>query len=313
MSAHTALVVRDDDRPDEGGAAAAPPSSSSSSSFSSSSPIVLDALPYVESLDPNYERYALSLIEEELSRIVVPSGGDGKTGNHPSLDRILSASRRTDDFAARAPLAAAAYEELVSRRRAGGEGGDDGGGHDASYLDRADAMMADFDLESIMSATTDDESTSSRLRACIAAAKVRLESERLRHVNLELHRQFETPARYAEYANLLERDFLNPTKSSVERQRRVVDGINGTRMEEQTLAMRKLDGVARRRDVLIERNHRLGKALGLLEEEVEALRKEADAVVPPTDNGNLNGGETTTTTATTTTTIMEVAEVTMEN
>jgi len=145
--------------------------------------------------------------------------------------------------------------------------------------------------------------------------KARLEAERARHVNLELHRHLETPARYAEYASLLENDYSNPTRASVERQRRIVDGINGTRMEEQAAAMRKLDGMARRYDGLVDKNRRLGRALGTLEGEVDALRKEAAAVVvpPPRDDGegrNANDGRTMTPTLTSTSTmIMEISEI----
>jgi hypothetical protein len=61
----------------------------------------------------------------------------------------------------------------------------------------------------------------------------------------------------------------------------------------------------------------LGKALLSLEGEVVALRREADAVVPPIDDGEGgtgNGGTMTTkTTTTTSATIMEVAEATREH
>jgi len=284
------LVVRDD-RPAGEGAA---PSSSSSS-------IVLDALPYVEPLDPSYEGYALSLIEKELRHCAAAGGGDaaGPGGKEARVD-----------FASRAPLAAAAYDALVSRRRAGGGGGERGVDAVVAY-ERPDPM-AGVDLDTAIR-TMDREELSSDLRASIASMKVRLESERMRHAALELHRHLETPARYAEYASLLENRYLDPTRQSAERQRLVVDGINGVRMEEQTAAMRRLDGLARQRETLIDKNRRLGRALGTLEGEVGALRREAAAAAPMPDDGEGRNARGERMTTTTTATIMEVAEITREN
>ena len=322
MSADTALVVR----PAEDGVSAAAASSSSRSSSSSSvisgKNIVLDALPYVETLDPNYEEYALSLIEEELRR-----SERGGGGNHPSLNRILSSiakkgssvdkevssssSSSRGDFASRAPLAHAAYELRVSRRRANAVGNDEEGTNGPPPVDVGSSFER-YHVE-LDAANANDES--SRLLSSIANAKALFEVERMRYANLDLQRLHETPSRYAEYHALLEDGYLNPTKSSVERQRRVVDGINGTRMEEQMEAMRKLEGATRRRSVLIDRNRRLGMALLSLEGEVATLRREADAMAPRTDEGgdwNSNGGGGTMPTAAMAT-LMEVAEVTREN
>ena len=315
MSADTTLVVRP---AEDGVSATATSSSSSSSSMITGKSIVLDALPYVETLDPNYEEYALSLIEEELRQ-----NAGGGSGPHPSLDRIMSsgakkvtnveeeASSSRGDFASRAPLAHAAYELLVSRRRAVAEGKEEGmppPPHTdvGSSFDRYHVQLESSPPPST-TANANDES--SRLLSSIANAKARFEFERLRYANLDLQRIYETPSRYAEYHILLENHYLNPTKASVERQRRVVDGINGTRMEEQMEAMRKLEGATRRRLVLVDRNRRLGKALLSLEEEVVALRREADALVHPIDDGgdgNANGLGTMTSAS-----IMEVAEATM--
>jgi hypothetical protein len=54
-------------------------------------------------------------------------------------------------------------------------------------------------------------------------------------------------------------------------------------MEEQQVAARKLDGLKRRREQLIEGNRRLGRALGALEGDVDVLRKEVAAIIPNDD------------------------------
>jgi hypothetical protein len=143
--------------------------------------------------------------------------------------------------------------------------------------------MANIDLASVMSTTMDKQQLISDLRTSIAISKIRLEIERHRHINLELYSHLETQTRFADYATLLETQYRDPTSNSVERQRRVVDSINGLRMEEQQVAARKLDGLKRRREQLIEGNRRLGRALGALEGDVDVLRKEVAAIIPNDD------------------------------
>ena len=266
----TDLVVRRDD-----------PATDGATASSSSSGIVLDALPYVEPLEPSYEQYALSLIEREMRHVVSSTTSSSSSSSavagaeHPSLSRILpSSSIRNSPLP---PLAAAAYESVVARKR-----GDDGvtSSVESAPLALRPDPMANIDLDSVMSATIDKQQLISDLRTSIATSKIRLEVERHRHINLELHGHLETQTRFADYATLLETQYRDPTSNSVERQRRVVDSINGLRMEEQQVAARKLDGLKRRREQLIDGNRRLGRALGALEGDVDVLRKEVAAIIP---------------------------------
>ncbi|KAL7546698.1 hypothetical protein ACHAWF_010028 [Thalassiosira exigua] len=268
-----ALVVHRADDHDE--RPEAPPPSSSSA-------IVLDSLPYVEPLDPNYEQYAVSLIEEELQRAGAASGGGGE---HPSLARLLPATAslgdvggegvrddlasRPPDFGGTAPLAKAAYEALAARQA---------GDPDASPAPPPplDASLPDPAAED--GARDADASTLlPNLRASVASAKILLERERLRLVGLELHRSLETPARYTSHASLLEGAYANPTAAATERRRRVVDGINAARMDEQSRVAGRLEGLERKRASLVEKNRRLGSALEGLEQDVARLREEAGA------------------------------------
>ena len=263
----TDLVVRRDDPATEGATAS-----------SSSSGIVLDALPYVEPLEPSYEQYALSLIEREMRHVVSSTSSSSVVAGaeHPSLGRILPSSSIRNNRPL-PPLAAAAYESVVARKR-----GDDGvtSNDESAPLALRPDPMANTDLDSVMSATIDKQQLISDLRTSIATSKIRLEVERHRHINLELHGHLETQTRFADYATLLETQYRDPTSNSVERQRRVVDSINGLRMEEQQVAARKLDGLKRRREQLIDGNRRLGRALGALEGDVDVLRKEVAAIIP---------------------------------
>src|SRR6056300_814876 len=102
---------------------------------SNNNEIVLDALPYVESLDPNYENYAIQLIEEELQNIETAVNNDNSSsGEHPLLQRLLpSLSSAVQDndaastaamdysmqcprFGDRAPMAVAAYKAHLAKK-----------------------------------------------------------------------------------------------------------------------------------------------------------------------------------------------------
>ncbi|KAL7528151.1 hypothetical protein ACHAXR_003881, partial [Thalassiosira sp. AJA248-18] len=271
---NTALVVRSDRKQEEG----------NNISASTSSAVVLDALPYVEPLDPNYEQYAISLIEEELHHVVTEQhrqqqgdsdGNNFELGDHPSLQRLLPASTtfgggESPDFGGKAPLATAAYETLV-KRRANNNGDDDSVAFiDAPFTVNRPDPMATVDDSS--SQEMDQVTLLSNLQTSIATSKIQLEQERLRLINLELHQNLETPARYTAYASILESQYLNPTQQAVELQRRTVDGINATRMEEQTQSIGKLEGMSQKWELLVDKNRRLGKALDGLEREVESMR-----------------------------------------
>lgn len=268
----TDLVVRRDDQ--------------SAAEGSSGGGIVLDALPYIEPLEPSYEQYALSLIEREMRHVVSSTSSSSSAesavagAEHPSLSRILPS--RSIGNRPLPPLATAAYESVVARKR-----GDDGvTSNDESAplaLPERPDPIANIDLVSAVSSTMDKQQLISYLRTSTATSKLRLEVERHRHINLELHSHLESQRRFAEYATLLETQYRDPTSNSVERQRRVVDSINGLRMEEQQVAKRKLDGLKLRREQLIDGNRRLRRALGALEGDVDVLRKEVAAIIPTDD------------------------------
>eukprot|EP00984_Skeletonema_dohrnii_P016016 scaffold7021_cov120-Skeletonema_dohrnii-CCMP3373.AAC.2 len=256
--------------------------------------IVLDALPYVEPLDPNYENYAIQLIEEELQH-----ESTGVSGEHPSLQTLLapvSSSRKgtsaetinfgtTDlssqcpQFGGKAPMAVAAYEAIMAKKS---------NPENTTFIttnkqwlhNRSDPMAHQkFDQ-------VDDKSKLiTNLHTSISTQKIALEHQRHRLINLELQQTFQTPQTYTHYnTNQLEGQIVNPLQQTVERQRMEVDAINATRMEEQQRAMGTLDGLSRKYYELVDKNLRLGEAVKGLEGEVEGLKKESGASVVVDDN-----------------------------
>ena len=267
----TALVIHRDDRHADN------KNETSVVTASSENGIVLDALSYVEALDPNYEQYALSLVEAEMQQQQQQHqiAGDDST-MHPTLRQsfgILS-DNNTDTFAKRAPLAAAAYEALVQKQRRQQHHSDVDGVVVNDTAAAATTDDDDFDTKTSNNITINSSSTIHELQSAINQSKIQHEYQRLRYTNLELHSLFETPPKYTSFLTALEQLYTNPTATAVEQQRLVVDGINGTRMEEQSSSMNKLMGLQMKYGGLMDKNWRLGKALESLQLEVDGLENQ---------------------------------------
>ena len=275
----TALSIHRDDLADNG-------TNNYTTAASSENEIVLDALSYVEGLDPNYEHYALSLVEAELQlqqqqQQQQQQHHDGKDDVfHPFVRRSLGVTSDDDNnsFAKRAPLAAAAYEAVVHKKRRQQQQRNPS--EAGEVVDNTTASTADNDDNNLNAAAItkniiiNSSSSIEELQAAITQSKIQLEYQRLRYTNLELHSLFETPHKYNSYLSSLEQLYTNPTAVAVEQQRLVVDGINGTRMEEQSAYMKKLMGLQTKYGMLLDKNWKLGRALESLQLEVDGLEKQ---------------------------------------
>ncbi|EJK46451.1 hypothetical protein THAOC_34880 [Thalassiosira oceanica] len=239
--------------------------------------VVLDALPYVEELDPDYEQYSLSLIGQELETVVSEAAqgqqsADGEL-EHPLMRQILPSGHKyagTSDlsssvpsFEGRAPLASAAYTALVRHRASGGD----------ETRPKFEVRRPNPIAEDAPHSSPDD--LVSNLEKSIRTRKIEHEQERIRYANLELFQQFETPSQFTSYNALLEDGYVKPMKVALDVQRLKVDGINATRMEEQQKSIVKIHQLNSKWYSLVDKNERLGRAIGGLEAEVEGLRKQA--------------------------------------
>jgi hypothetical protein len=259
--------------------------------------IVLDALPYVEPLDPTYENYAIQLIEEELLQGTVRGSG----GEHPSLQQLLPPLvRRTtkingeaDDadfakqcprFGGKAPMAEVAYKALVAQNSNPDTSIEDNNNNQKWIDELTDPMtnkhpnittISDI-RNSIQNNHNNNYNTLiADLTTSISTQKIKFERQRQRLLNLELQQHFQTPEMFTYYNNIqLESQIVQPISQTVERQRMDVDAINATRMEEQQRYMGTLDSLNRKYYDLIEKNLRLREAIVGLEGEVEGLTNE---------------------------------------
>eukprot|EP00591_Stephanopyxis_turris_P009004 CAMPEP_0195528538 /NCGR_PEP_ID=MMETSP0794_2-20130614/30719_1 /TAXON_ID=515487 /ORGANISM="Stephanopyxis turris, Strain CCMP 815" /LENGTH=259 /DNA_ID=CAMNT_0040659693 /DNA_START=93 /DNA_END=872 /DNA_ORIENTATION=+ len=205
---------------------------------------IIDSLPYVDYFPEDYEAYALSLIEEEMKSLPPPDTkrrlGHLTYNPEPHLP----------------PLTKLEYENLVSRN-----------GQPRPPSDRVK-----LETQPPRPPTGALAKEDHAWKASIRSAKIDLERQRSRMVNLELQQNFET-GQWKLHVALLD-DQAKAMEETVGMQRMVVDRINAERKSAQDKAAPKLHGLVRKWDELVTKNERLAKATDLLQVEVKRLRKE---------------------------------------
>jgi hypothetical protein len=149
-----------------------------------------------------------------------------------------------------------------------------------------DPFSANGGIDSLNS-SDDPSELISQLQTSIASSKIQFEQRRLHLVNLDLHSALSTPHQYQSYHNLLENKFVTPQSSMLTQQRTVVDAINAQRMEDQELSIKKMMGLKRKWEELVEKNCRLEGAIGRLEQDVKVLEGQVQAGV---DGDIMEGG-----------------------
>ena len=216
----------------------------------SSDHVVLDSLPYIDHIHPDYEAYALTLIEEE-TQTMEPS---------PHALRHLQNPLQGEDAQAtplfkysKVGLNAAEFDALIAR---GGQA-------------RSDEI--DFS-ESIISQRYEPKSDSlDEWEKAIEKCKVELEYERLRLVNAELQAEFDTSV-WREHSAGLD-SLLKQMTKKLDDQKLKVDQINAKRKEmQEENGAPKLSALNQRWDELIRKNSHLSNAIANLEMEVKQYR-----------------------------------------
>jgi len=228
-----------------------PPSPQPQQQTSNVNGIVLDALPYVEALDPHYEQQAISLIEAELSNAMYDD-------EHPSLQRKLLSTSTTDtnEFLKNSPLAAHAYQSLLQRQESG-----------------RPAESVEWTHQTPFGGQLTNDTSSQDLQTSIASSKIVLEHHRIHLANLELQAALSTPNAHQSHHSVLENAYVLPASKLVAEQRVRVDGINASRMEEQRESLGKLITLRQKWDRLVDKNMRLERAIEGLQNEVQGLQK----------------------------------------
>jgi hypothetical protein len=216
----------------------------------SSGDIVLDSLPYIDHIHPDYEAYALTLIEEEMQTL---------EANPHALRHLDNPLRREDALLtplfkySKNGLNASEFDALVAR---GGQ-------------PRSDEI--DFSQSIISKKYQPENDSIDGWERCIEKCKIELEYERLRLVNAELQAEFDTSVWREHSAGL---DLLmEQMVQKLEEQKLKVDQINAKRKEMQEgNGAPKLIALNQRWDELIRKNSHLSNAIANLEMEVKQYR-----------------------------------------
>ena len=234
---------------------------------------MLDSLPYIDYSHPDYEAYAASLIEEEMSRfqphpdtLSLPHLGRNVLDEEPRFGRRTDADAgngSSTDGGEASSINQREYAALVAR---GGAPRPEGEAYAPSSTHSTD-----------LPALGEDDGTISaeQLRQSIDRAKVALEHHRTRLTNLELQSEFES-ALWKHANAALERGAVAALSVGLTVQRARVADVNARRktMQEEEAAP-KLNRLGARWEELVGNNMRLSEATRLLQEEVGRLRSEA--------------------------------------
>ncbi len=241
--------------------------------------ITLDSLPYIDNLHPDYEAYALTLIEEEMQKMEEekeensPSSSTTSSSSpSPSDDSLLprhlpnplgpsnSANSTPSSFTTKTShsLNKTEYEDLVARN----------GQPRADKIDYKKKMMQ----SSSMGKRLKGSSTQEEWEDAIQKAKIELEYERLRMVNVELQSEYESSL-WKHHAKNLEL-LSSEVKAKLSNQQMAVDQINAKRKDAQTVkGGPKLQILSQKWDEGLKRVSLLANGVEKLNNEVEELRK----------------------------------------
>lgn len=253
---HTAITIYDEK------------SSNVSSSTSNSNEIMLDSLPYIDNLHPDYEAYALTLIEEEMQNMGEPQSEENLLRHLPNPFGLSGTADSTPASLMGSSLNRTEYEHLVARQ----------GQPRNETIDFREKMRS---IEPL------DKNNEEEWKDALKKAKTELEYERLRMVNAELQSEYESSL-WQYQTKMLEIVSKN-VKSNLSQQQVKVDQINARRKDMQTVkAAPKLHILSQKWDEGLNRVKVLSDGVKKLNSEVEELRKVTGASFQNEDKSNEN-------------------------
>lgn len=238
-----------------------PQTDDSNNESSSSNQITLDSLPYIDNIHPDYEAYALTLIEEEMQAMgnneaSAPPTEESLLGHLPNPLGSTGEANSIPSFKSSKPnhtLNRNEYESLVSRN--------------------GQPRQDKTDYKQKMSAIQPTTTSAAEWKEAIQKAKMELEYERLRMVNVELQSEYESSL--WKYQTKKVESISECIKAKLTKQKMNVDQINAKRQDLQTAkAAPKLHVLSQKWDEGINRVKVLSKGVDKLRMEVEDLRRE---------------------------------------
>ena len=205
---------------------------------------MFDSLPYIDYQDADYEAYALSLVEHEMSH------GEGLREEHCVR---LRTNKSDADLLKNAPLLKARYMELKDARSRG-----------------EDNVYANFsEANQVIHAPTDDDVMS--WDNALMLAKIKLEMERNRALHLELQTS-ELCEDWKYFLKTKVEQDLSRLKNFVVEKRIEVDRINGKRKTMQEEAVDNIQNLDRKWESLVDKRFRLLNACNEIEHDIKKSR-----------------------------------------
>jgi len=205
---------------------------------------MFDSLPYIDYQDADYEAYALSLVEHEMSH------GEGSREAHYVKPRT---NKSDADLLKNAPLLKVRYMELKDARSRGEEN-----------------VHADFsEANQVIHAPTDNDKIS--WDNALMLAKIKLEMERNRALHLELQTN-ELCEDWKYFLKTKVEQDLSRLKNVVVEKRIEVDRINGKRKTMQEEAVDNIQNLDRKWESLVDKRFRLLNVCNEIEHDIKKTR-----------------------------------------
>jgi pre-mRNA-splicing factor SPF27 len=213
--------------------------------------IPLDSLPYIDQVHPDYEAYALTLIEEEMQSMQPPAPVSYSYESMPEFKSSTGNSHINQNE----------YKNLVDRN----------GQPRKENIDFCKSMRA-------KSSPPKKQDSVSDWQSAVQHAKEELEHERIRQTNLDLETEFSSSI-WKHHVKIIERS-ATATDKQLQDQLLEVDQINARRKEMQEVqAMNQLGKLNFRWEELIKKNQYLKRGVGEVENEVMTLREKNGVVL----------------------------------
>lgn len=222
-----------------------------------STKVIVDSLPYVDYLHPDYEAYALSLIEHEMQT-------DDTTKLHHKCNQYQLNSSTNSDFLKNAPISQKEYKQLES--------------NDGQGLE--DTPTFQKTIQEPKKVVEQELKESTKI--------LKTEIEKLRHdnINLQLQQIFES-GQWRLYNSTLEQ-FSNRYQSIVDEKKRKIDDINSIRSSKQEAIYERLNKGHMVWADLVFKHCKLVMATNTLESDVKKRRKDL-GISDKNDNDDTEG------------------------
>jgi len=185
--------------------------------------IIIDSLPYIDYIHPDYEAYALSLIEHEMQKNDEQTTATTRTTQlHEKCNSYQLQLPNDNNFLFNAPISQKEYKQLESR---------DGEPHNSNRNSSSNTFKKIIhEPQQLLSSFTSNEENK-KWKDSIKELKIEIEKQRHININLQLQQIFES-GQWRMYNASLE-EVCNKYQAIANDKKRKIDEINALRASKQ--------------------------------------------------------------------------------